>query len=207
MQRLPYPTDLSDAEWHRLAPLIPPAKSGGRPRTQNMREIFNAIYYLLAAGCSWRMLPHDLPAHQTVYGYFHAWSQDGTWERINAALPPADPNAARDLASQDAAIKRRQQDRAEAEANAAKASAEDKALLERCVQARGRMLALRNEGALYRYNEKGDKVYFDAAERERAIAETDRVLRELNCAPLVNAPGRPSTTVNAPAGTSTTPTY
>lgn len=115
-------------------------------------------------------------------------------ERINTALPPADPNAARDLASQDAALKKRQQDRAEAEANAAKASAENKALLERCVQARGRMLSLRSEAQLYRYNEKGDKVYFDAAERERAIAETERVLRELNCAPLANAPAGPSTT-------------
>jgi hypothetical protein len=121
-------------------------------------------------------------------------------ERINAPLPPVEPNAARDLAAKDADFRKRQQDRAQAEANAAKASAEDKALLERCVQARGRILALRGDGALYRYNEKGDKVYFDAAERGRAIAETERVLRDLNCAPLVNAPAGPSTS-------STTSTY
>src|SRR5437762_874774 len=86
MKRLPYPTDMSDAEWHRLAPLLPPPKPGGRPRTQNMREICNAIFYLLAAGCAWRMLPHDLPAWPTVYGYCHPRGQDCTWERINTAL-------------------------------------------------------------------------------------------------------------------------
>lgn len=117
-------------------------------------------------------------------------------ERINVALPPADPNAVRDLASKDTELKKRQQDRADAEANAAKAAADDRAALDRCVQARGRMQTLRSEGQLYRYNEKGDKVYFDAAEREKAIAETDRVLRELNC----GARGG-----NTPVGTAATP--
>jgi putative transposase len=56
-----YPTDLSDQEWKILEPLIPPAKPGGRPREQNMREILNAVFYILRAGCSWSMLPKDFP--------------------------------------------------------------------------------------------------------------------------------------------------
>jgi regulator of protease activity HflC (stomatin/prohibitin superfamily) len=118
-------------------------------------------------------------------------------ERMNVTVPSADPNAVRDLAAKDADMKKRQQDRAEAQANAEKAVADGRALLERCVQASGRMQTLRSEGALYRYNEKGEKVPVDAAERERAIAETDKVLRELNCAPLAGAP----------VGTPTTSTY
>jgi putative transposase len=88
MNRLLYPTDLTDAQWQLLAPLIPPAKSGGRPRTNDMREIVNAILYILRGGCSWRMMPHDLPPWSTVWGYFRRWRQDGTWERIHDALRP-----------------------------------------------------------------------------------------------------------------------
>jgi putative transposase len=69
MERKSYPSDLSDAEWQIIEPMIPPAKTGGRPREQDMREIVNAIFYLLRAGCSWRMLPHDFPPWQTVYYY------------------------------------------------------------------------------------------------------------------------------------------
>jgi transposase len=61
MPRKPYPTDLSDQQWHVIKSLIPPSKAGGRPRTVEMREILNAIFYILASGCGWRMLPHDLP--------------------------------------------------------------------------------------------------------------------------------------------------
>ena len=86
MTRPAYPTDLSDAEWEIVAPLIPPAKPGGRPRTADMREVLNAIFYLLRTGCAWRMLPHDLPLHQTVYEYFSQWRRDGTWQQINDTL-------------------------------------------------------------------------------------------------------------------------
>jgi putative transposase len=88
MNRLPYPTDLTDTQWQLLAPLIPPAKPGGRPRTNDMREVINAILYMLRGGCSWRMMPHDLPPWSTVWGYFRRWRQDGTWERIHDALRP-----------------------------------------------------------------------------------------------------------------------
>jgi len=81
-----YPSDLKDDEWAIIEPLIPPAKTGGRPRAANMRQIINAIIYLLRTGCAWRMLPHDYPAWQTVYEYFSQWRTDGTWQRINDAL-------------------------------------------------------------------------------------------------------------------------
>ena len=86
MVRQPYPTDLTDREWAILAPLIPAAKPGGRPRSVDLREILNGIFYALRAGGSWRMLPHDLPPWPTVYGYFRAWHQDGVWERLTTAL-------------------------------------------------------------------------------------------------------------------------
>lgn len=65
---------------------VPKAKSGGRPRSQIMRETINAVFYLVKAGCTWRMLPHDLPKWQTVYYYFLSWSADGTWEKIHDFL-------------------------------------------------------------------------------------------------------------------------
>jgi len=86
MEKKLYPSDLNDAEWKILEPLIPPAKSGGRPRSVNMREIINGILYELHSGCAWRMLPHDLPPRQTVYHYFRQWKGDGTWEHINETL-------------------------------------------------------------------------------------------------------------------------
>jgi len=85
-QRQPYPTDLSDAEWQRIKPYLPAPKSGGRPRVHSQREILNAIFYIVRSGCTWRMLPHDLPPWKTVYHYFRVWRKDGTWERINSAL-------------------------------------------------------------------------------------------------------------------------
>lgn len=89
MNRKAYPSDLSDTEWLILAPLVPPAKTGGRQRGVNIREILNAIFYILRSGCAWRMLPHDLPPWQTVYGYFRQWRQDGVWEQMNDALREA----------------------------------------------------------------------------------------------------------------------
>src|SRR5512143_858627 len=83
---LRYPSDVTDAEWMCLKDLIPPARPGGRPRTTEMREVVNAIFYLLRTGCGWEYLPKDFPPWQTVYGYFTTWGQDGTWEKINHAL-------------------------------------------------------------------------------------------------------------------------
>jgi putative transposase len=84
--RKAYPSDLTDNEWEKLAPLFPDKQSRGRPRKHPIREILNAIFYILRSGCVWRMMPHDLPPWQTVYHYFHQWRKDGTWARINTAL-------------------------------------------------------------------------------------------------------------------------
>jgi putative transposase len=86
MNRPAYPTDLTDAQWERIKPLIPPAKWGGRPREVNMREILNAIFYLTRSGCSWRMLPHDLPPWGTVHYYYRKWRLEGTWQKIHDTL-------------------------------------------------------------------------------------------------------------------------
>jgi len=86
VKRKPYPSDLKDREWEILEPLIPAARPGGRPREVEMREILNAIFYVLRSGCTWRMVPHEFPAWQTVYGYFNAWRGDGTWEMWNTVL-------------------------------------------------------------------------------------------------------------------------
>jgi len=81
-----YPTDLSDAEWGLVGPLIPPVKPGGRPAVHQRREIVNALAYWLRAGCAWRLLPHDLPPWQTVYHYWRAWRLEGRWGQILAVL-------------------------------------------------------------------------------------------------------------------------
>ena len=86
MCRRAYPSDVSDEEWVILEPLIPPAKPGGRPRTTEMREVLNALFYLDRAGGQWRALPHDFPPWSTVWSYFRTWRNDGTWERIHTAL-------------------------------------------------------------------------------------------------------------------------
>lgn len=86
MARKQYPTDLSDAQWKRIAPLIPPAKPGGRPRSTDMREVMNAIFYITRTGCAWRMLPHEFPHWRTVYEFYARWRDDGTWETMNSRL-------------------------------------------------------------------------------------------------------------------------
>ena len=86
MERKPYPSDLTAAQWAILAPLLPLAKPGGRPRSVDLREVVNGILYVLRSGCSWRMMPHDLPPWQTGYKHFRQWSADGAWERVNDAL-------------------------------------------------------------------------------------------------------------------------
>ena len=84
--RKPYPTDLSDAEWSYIQPHLPAPKALGRPRTHDLREILNAVFYLLKSGCQWRMLPHEFPRWPTVYHYFRTWRINGTWERFNRAI-------------------------------------------------------------------------------------------------------------------------
>lgn len=84
--RKPYPSDLSDAEWKILEPLLPPEKPGGRHRGYALREIVNGIESLIRVGGAWRSLPHDLPHWQSVYHYFRLWKGDGTWLRIHDHL-------------------------------------------------------------------------------------------------------------------------
>jgi putative transposase len=83
----PYPcSDLSEREWAILAPLLPPPKPGGRPRTVDLRRIVDGIFHVLRSGCQWRLLPHDYGPWSTVYGYWRAWRLDGTWERVHTVL-------------------------------------------------------------------------------------------------------------------------
>lgn len=78
-----FPSNLTDTEWERLEPLIPPAKPGGRPRGTDMRQAMNAILYLLRTGCPWRNLPGDgFPPRSTVYNIFRRFQADGSWEAI-----------------------------------------------------------------------------------------------------------------------------
>lgn len=86
MRRAKYPTDLTDAHWKLVRPLIPKPKPGGRPQSVDRREIFNAIFYLVRGGIRWRMLPHDFPPWGTVHYYYRQWRRDGTWEAIQNAL-------------------------------------------------------------------------------------------------------------------------
>ena len=80
--RTPYPSDLTDAQWALLQPLLPPPPGGGRPATTDVREVVNAILYVDKNGCAWRALPHDFPPEGTVRDYFHRWRRAGLWERI-----------------------------------------------------------------------------------------------------------------------------
>ena len=87
--RKPYRSDLTDAQWELIRPLLPPAKPGGRPRTVDLREVVNTLFYQARTGCQWDYLPHDLTPKGTVYDYFVAWQQDGTWQKIVDALRTA----------------------------------------------------------------------------------------------------------------------
>ena len=84
--RQPYPTDLSDEQWERLEPYLPRQSPDGRPRELALREILDAYWYVLRAGCSWRMLPHDFPKWQTVYSQVRRWKLAGVWEQIHARI-------------------------------------------------------------------------------------------------------------------------
>jgi len=81
-----YPTDLTDEQWAVIEPLLPPAKTGGRRRTTDLRHVLDTIFYLNKTGCPWRMLPKDLAPRSTANGYFAAWQADGTWQAILDAV-------------------------------------------------------------------------------------------------------------------------
>ncbi len=83
--KLRYPSDVTDEEWAHVAPLIPPAKRGGRKREAIMRDVFNGVMHVLSTGCQWRCLPKDLPPKSTVYRYFCDWAWSGILDRIHAA--------------------------------------------------------------------------------------------------------------------------
>src|SRR5437762_13718875 len=85
-QRIRYPSDLTDAEWAHVEPLIQPARRGGNKRHVDVREVMNGIMYVLSTGCQWRAIPKDLPPRSTLFDYLDLWSYDGTLDRIHHAL-------------------------------------------------------------------------------------------------------------------------
>ena len=84
--RRAYQTDLSDAEWSYTEPHLPTPEASGRPRVHTLREITDAIFYIVRSGCAWRLLPHDFPPWKTIHHYFRTWRIDGTFERMHSAL-------------------------------------------------------------------------------------------------------------------------
>jgi transposase len=101
---LRYPSDMTDAEWALVEPLIPPAKRGGRKRSVDLREVLNTIFYVLSTGCQWNALPKDLVPKSTAYDYLDLWDWDGTLERIHHTLYVASREMADKDASPTAAI-------------------------------------------------------------------------------------------------------
>src|SRR5262249_60441635 len=86
MRTTDYPSDLTDAQFARLAPLLPRAKPGGRPRSVTLHDVVNGILYVNRTGCQWRQLPKDYPPWSTCYDYFRKWRRAGVWQRVNDAL-------------------------------------------------------------------------------------------------------------------------
>ena len=101
---LRYPSDLTDAEWALVEPMIPPGRHGGRKRSVNVREVLNGIFYVLWTGCQWKALPKDLPPKSTVHDYLELWNWDGTLERVHHVLYVAVREQAGREASPTAAI-------------------------------------------------------------------------------------------------------
>ncbi len=81
-----YASDLADGEWELIEPFLPLAGSIGRPRTTDLREVVNALLYMAATGCQWRMLPKEFPPYSTIQGYFYSWRDEGRWATINHHL-------------------------------------------------------------------------------------------------------------------------
>jgi transposase len=81
-----YETDLSEAAWRLIEPMLPAPRPGGRPRTTDLRAVLNAIFYLLRTGCQWRLLPREFPAWSTVYHYFRSWNIGGVWSSIQRLI-------------------------------------------------------------------------------------------------------------------------
>src|ERR671927_1338258 len=88
--RKPYPSDLSDAQWIRLRSYLPTPKAQGRPRTHSLRDVFDAVFYVVKSGCHWRLLPHDFPPWSTVYYHFRRFRSSGLWFVILKALRAAE---------------------------------------------------------------------------------------------------------------------
>jgi transposase len=86
MNRKPYPTDLNEGEWQLIEPLLPTPSAIGSPRRVSLREILNAIFYVLDNGIKWRAMPHDFPPWQTVYDYYRRWVRTNQWAKINQTL-------------------------------------------------------------------------------------------------------------------------
>ena len=98
---LRYPSDLTDAEWAIVQPMIPPARHGGRRRSVDVREVLNGIFYILWTGCQWKALPKDLPPKSTVHDYLELWNWTA---RCNASIT----NCTSRFASRKAARRARQ---------------------------------------------------------------------------------------------------
>ena len=88
-----YDTDLSEAAWRLIEPMLPAVRPGGRPRTTNLRSVLNAIFYLLRTGSQWRLLPREFPAWSTVYHYFRSWNNGGLWSSIQRLICQQAPRA------------------------------------------------------------------------------------------------------------------
>ena len=86
MDACSYATDLNDAEWALLAPLVPRSHPAGRRQTYPLRRIVDAIFYLLRTGAQWRLLPHEYPPRCTVFYHYAQWREDGTWEHVTQVL-------------------------------------------------------------------------------------------------------------------------
>lgn len=86
MNKQLYPTDMTDRQWEIIQEILPPAKTKGRPRSLDMRQVINAILYIVVGGIQWRMLPKEYPKWQSVYYYFRLWRDDGTWQRLHDTL-------------------------------------------------------------------------------------------------------------------------
>lgn len=85
-ERKPYPSDVTDAQWEVVEPVLRRTGTWGRPREVDLREVLNGILYLVRTGCPWDYLPHDLPHRSTVRYYFDQWREDGTWQELNDCL-------------------------------------------------------------------------------------------------------------------------